>query len=364
MNKQLKICGLGDISFAYFNVEDKKRIVSDELYKKITDNDVIIANMEYVVANNYSRTNFLCLVETPQTISILCDLGVNVVSLANNHVTDYGLEGITTTINVLKSRDINYCGAGKNEDEAKKPCFVEKNGVKIAVFGRVLDDSFVNIRPIIAGSDKYGAAELTEKDIDECIKKYRSKVDLMIMYVHWGMQGMNSHSQKVEYYGNLLKRKGFDIIFGSHSHIPGGGKNLIYYGLGNFYFTPIPCKGNFDGLLYGPRYKRNRVSEAVFIKYNLQTISEDILFVYQDVDEVIKIFPLEAQKRYIKMIFNKTATYSYFNFQMEWRIRIIGVFIDRINLAFENNNYKRLLGLFSKGLIRLIMNLITPKTLG
>ena len=61
-------------------------------------------------------------------------MGFDVVSLANNHVFDLGVEGLENTIKLLKENGIQYCGAGMNLKEASRPAIIECNGKTIAIF--------------------------------------------------------------------------------------------------------------------------------------------------------------------------------------------------------------------------------------
>ena len=300
----LNICAVGDISLAYYS--NNNAICDDDVSKYLHNADLVLANMEYVVKDNYIRSEEICLVESPSSVKTLKDLGIEVVSLANNHIVDYGTEGLLCTKNTLEKYGIKYCGAGINEDEARKPVIIYKRGKTVAIFGRILDECFEEAAPIVARRDKFGAAKLTYEDIDECVRDYRSKADYMIMFVHWGMQLMNNHSNKMERVGEYLRKSGFDIVFGSHAHVIQGVSDAIYYGLGNFYFHPIPHNQFLGGLLYGPRYKRNRISEIAVVGLKDGKVGfSSLQMIYQDVDEIVKFLPNKYASKYVKNIFGK-----------------------------------------------------------
>jgi len=359
----LKICCVGDISLAYCNKRDN--IVDDEVGRCIKGCDISIANMEYVVYDGYIRPHDVCLVESTDTVSVIKNSGINVVSLANNHILDYGADAIISTRETLNNHGIAYCGAGLNDEEAKSPVIINRKGKKVAIFGRVFDDSFVNIAPILATRDTPGAALLTSEDIEICSARYRSQVDYMIMFVHWGMQQMNNHTKKMHLYGQKLLDGGFDFVFGSHAHVIEGVSSRIYFGLGNFYFAPIPYQGSLDGLLYGPRYRRNRISEMAMIHLGREgVVNSSVKVLYQDTDDVVKCLS-ERKTNYLKKkIYSSWADYSWLHFQGELRVRIIGQWYHSFKVALERKKIRGVAYCLSKGIVNMVLRIIVPKTLG
>lgn len=175
----------------------------------------------------------------PKVLQGLKWSGINIVSVANNHVLDFGTDAFLETIKNLESSEINYIGGGENIDEAFKPVIVKKNDKKVAIFGAS------RVIPYVwwyAGENKPGVAGAynPERLISE-IKNIREQVDYIVVYLHWGTERETSPNKKQITLARQLIDSGADVVAGSHPHVLQGfefykGK-LIAYSLGNFVFT-------------------------------------------------------------------------------------------------------------------------------
>ncbi|MFZ5987213.1 MAG: CapA family protein [Bacillota bacterium] len=177
----------------------------------------------------------------PKSLEVLTSCGIDMVTLANNHILDFGREALLDTLQNLKERNIKYVGAGVNMDEASKPVFIDKKGLKIAFIAssRIIPDASWT-----AGKNSPGVATTynPERILAE-IKSAKEQADIVAVYVHWGEE---LKEQPLNYQKSLARAyvdKGADIVIGSHPHVLQGlefykGK-IIAYSLGNFVFTNI-----------------------------------------------------------------------------------------------------------------------------
>lgn len=179
----------------------------------------------------------------PEHVSLLKDMGIDIVTLANNHALDYGRDALLDTCATLEEAGILYVGAGSGLERAKKLETIEMKGRKIGFLGasRVIPTGSWN-----AGKDTPGM--LTTYDpaiLLEEIEKAREVSDFLVVYVHWGIE----RNEKPEDYQRTLGKQyidaGADMVIGSHPHVLQGieyynGKPIIY-SLGNFVFgSSIP----------------------------------------------------------------------------------------------------------------------------
>lgn len=177
----------------------------------------------------------------PRNLKVLTDGGINIVSLANNHVLDFGTDAFLDTLKHLKASNIRYVGAGEDDTSAYAPVYLDVKGTKLAFIAASHVIPFVSWH---AGTKKPGVASTYEptRVLSE-IAKAKSKADIVAVYIHWGEE-MNPYP--LNYQKNLAKLyidKGADIVVGSHPHVLQGieyykGK-IIAYSLGNFIFTNI-----------------------------------------------------------------------------------------------------------------------------
>jgi poly-gamma-glutamate capsule biosynthesis protein CapA/YwtB (metallophosphatase superfamily) len=125
---------------------------------------------------------------SPENVAGLAYAGIDVVTIANNHIIDYGLEGLKQTQEVLDSNDIEYSGAGANSYESYLPLFVNKKGTNIAFLASSdRTGQYDNYQPYLnAGFNKPGFANLTQFDISRQIRAVANDADIIIVEMHSG----------------------------------------------------------------------------------------------------------------------------------------------------------------------------------
>lgn len=204
----------------------------------------IIANLEAPFASNgkkfYRKNPNLSFCIDPKLVLALKYLGISAVTLANNHMTDYGQLGIVETHSILRSNDIHFTGAGKNLDEALKPIILP-NGLGIFAF-----NSFVPMTKF-AGRESFGVAEFDMRNVELVISRYSSICSHFIFIIHWGIDyhrypipGLIKIAKKI-----LREFPQVVTIIGHHPHLiqpeVSYEEKKIHLSLGNFIFDePFP----------------------------------------------------------------------------------------------------------------------------
>lgn len=232
--------------------------------------DITSANLEVVLTNQGSPhpTKSVVYRGNPSNISGLSYAGVDIVSVANNHVLDYGLTGLNQMLDSLDARGILYSGAGANSYEAYTPAFINKHGLNIA-FLRSSDRTgqYNNAQPYLnAGYNKSGFALFTPYYLMEQLAAVDSIADLKIVEMHGGSEYSltpgSGYDRTELFAGETLEEdyslytdvphmwdiairhfavdSGADLVIAHHPHILHGfeiynGK-LIAHSLGNFVF--------------------------------------------------------------------------------------------------------------------------------
>lgn len=220
--------------------------VVDETYRNIIRNaDFFMVNEEFpfssrgVQAEDKQYTFRL----EPERVSMFLELGIDGVTLANNHALDFGVEALLDTCTTLDNAGILRTGAGTNLEEAKKPVEVELQGKTIAIIGatRVIPDA-----GWAAGKNHPGMlASYDATTLLEEITVQKQGGKFVIVYVHWGVE----RDERPQEYQRTLAQQyinaGADLVIGSHPHVLQGieyykGKPIVY-SLGNFVFgSSIP----------------------------------------------------------------------------------------------------------------------------
>ncbi|MGB9696390.1 MAG: CapA family protein [Ignavibacteria bacterium] len=207
----------------------------------------VVANLEHPLTNaktpNKKKNPHLIFKSPPEYVQVLKQAGINIVTLANNHITDYGLEGIEETCNVLKGNGIYFTGAGRDLVEATIPVEMSVNGMNIGLFA--FNDFIRYVK--IADKKTYGVAPFNETLINSLMKTYETNFDYILFSVHCGIDYFNypipAVLKKLETL--LMNYERLIGIICHHSHFPQPvlwfNKKFIICSLGNFLFDePFP----------------------------------------------------------------------------------------------------------------------------
>jgi poly-gamma-glutamate synthesis protein (capsule biosynthesis protein) len=162
--------------------------------------------------------------------------GFNVVSLANNHTLDYGVDGLTDTMAALDAAGIAYTGAGNNLAEARRPVYLEAAGRRVAIlaYSVTLPENFY------AGPSRPGTAFAHEAHVRADIHAARRQADIVLVSFHWGQEGKTRLRDYQVQLGRAAIDAGAAAVLGHHPHILQGIERykdgVILYSLGNFTF--------------------------------------------------------------------------------------------------------------------------------
>ncbi|MDP2880242.1 MAG: CapA family protein [Azonexus sp.] len=200
--------------------------------------DYRIANLETPIAESGKRITpkFYAFRAHPRTLPVLQGR-FDAVSLANNHIGDYGSDALRETMQRLDAAGIARFGAGRNLTEAHRPLWLERQGLKIAILGY---NEFIP-RAFEAGADTPGTAWSEDDHVISDIRAAKAAgADLVIPFMHWGWEYEAVASQRLQSFARRLIDEGASLVVGSHPHVTQGadvyrGKPIIY-SLGNFVF--------------------------------------------------------------------------------------------------------------------------------
>lgn len=206
-----------------------------ERWKPGREADIFMANLEHPITTWTERVekkfNFKM---SPAYGAILLDAGVTLVNSANNHVFDYGLQGIDDTMRYLDSLGIPHTGVGRNLKDARRPVVLERKGRKIGFLGYYGGGDFAATR------DKPGFAPRYTRLIIEDVKALRTRVDYVVVNFHWGVERAPLPEEWQITLAHRVVDAGADLIIGHHPHVLQGIERykgaVIAYSLGNFVF--------------------------------------------------------------------------------------------------------------------------------
>jgi len=185
----------------------------------------------------------------PKVVEGLKFAGFNILSIANNHVWDYGRGAFMDTLKHLKDSAISYVGGGANSDEAHAGIIKEVNGTKVGFL------AYTDLLPrnISATLTKPGVSFLELEQVKKDIVALKPHVDILVVSFHWGEEYKTNHNRKQENIAKSAIDAGADLIIGHHPHVIQEVEQYkngwIAYSLGNFVFDQMFSENTKTGLI-------------------------------------------------------------------------------------------------------------------
>ncbi len=261
----------------------------------INEVDYSIVNLETPLSIKYPLYPLLkqgpSLINNMEVANVLQTIGFNAVTMANNHILDYGEAVLVDTINAVKNINLDFVGVGENLTEASKPLVKMINKFKVA-FINCCEHEFS-----VAGNSSAGAHPLNPIIQYYQIQELKKKVDFVIMIIHGGIEHLQYPTKRMVETYRFFVDAGADAVINHHQHCPCGYeiyKNKpIYYGIGNFFF-------DWDG-------KRNSIWNLGYmvrlsLQNNLQLFSEIIPYRQCDKDPSVLLLKEKESENFDLMM--------------------------------------------------------------
>jgi poly-gamma-glutamate capsule biosynthesis protein CapA/YwtB (metallophosphatase superfamily) len=211
----------------------------------------------------------------PELVEILKAGAVDLVSLANNHINDWGPAGVADTCSTLDAAGIGRFGAGANLAAAREPLVMQRNGLTLGFLGYFFQDQddMIEPRAVYATARSAGVAgvytdlgqmrQMLREDLEPLVRR----VDIPIVYFHWGKE----QSYDVRGYQRELAQLCIDLgcraVFGAHPHRLQGIEVYrgvpIFHSLGNFVYGGIKNPSDTLSMIARVRISRSSVAADV-----------------------------------------------------------------------------------------------------
>lgn len=202
-----------------------KNILKD-ISPLLNQSDFVVANLEGPTTNFPSKSidtlpaepNNFVFTFSPDSLSALSDAGITAVSLGNNHILNFGTDGLEQTKKYLHDADIAYFG----EPNTNSILTQDINGVSVG---------FINFNEF---------APFDEEQLTKNIQTFSSTTDFVVVYAHWGSEYETTANALQQRLAHRFIDAGADTVIGSHPHVIQNKElykgKTIYYSLGNFIF--------------------------------------------------------------------------------------------------------------------------------
>ena len=237
----------GDYSALFENLDILKKV------------DISFANLEGSASDQgKDRHNLYSFRMDPSVIPALGGAGFDILSVANNHASDWGREAYADTLARLKENEIAYTGGGMNKAEAEQPTIIEKNGIKIGY----LAFSDIGSNWMKATDTEPGLLFASDPNFDSIVQNASKQVDDLVVSFHFGQEYQTKHNARQEFLAHKAIDNGAKIVIGAHPHVvqdteiyspkdctQSSCAGFIAYSLGNFIFDQKFSANTMQGML-------------------------------------------------------------------------------------------------------------------
>jgi len=217
--------------------------------------DITLGNLECPISERGTAENKKYTFRAPILAGeALALAGFDLVSIANNHILDFGPLALDDTLSTLGKNQILSIGAGKDAYEANAPVIMDVDGLRLAflAFMDVILEDY-DYPAWEAGPNKPGVAWAHAQRIRESIMSAKTQADLVIVLLHNGYEMVQTVSKYQQETARLAIESGATLVIGSHPHvlqrIEPYQSGLIVYSMGNFVFDNFLFPPNYSAIL-------------------------------------------------------------------------------------------------------------------
>lgn len=236
---------LGGEFISYADKHDLDYLYPFDLLKpELSGVDIVFVNLEGPLfeGSNYRPDVTLLLSNHHAIVDLFDDCGISVINLGNNHIMDYGIEGLKKTLSVIKKKGLCILGAGDSIKEANTGMTVKIRDTTVGFLSFTSDEP--NVNAIIASAKKPGCDSFQDyRATSQKVEKLKKEVDIVCVSLHWGHEFYLYPSYEQIKLAHRLVDAGADYIIGHHPHVIQGIErykgSLIIYSLGNFFMPPF-----------------------------------------------------------------------------------------------------------------------------
>lgn len=276
MDDAISVLGVGDFAPMHDISEANQKV-----WNFLKSKDLVVANLEVPLTRNEAEVDkAITLKADPEIAYTIPKSGIDIVTFANNHALDFGIEGLSETLDVLKKEGIPITGAGLNLQGALKPYMIKIKNVKFSFLGFTcalptgyaagfcrpgvapihvtsrffIDNMTLDEQPGMSPWVETSTVVGDQKQACDVVKAAKLRSDVVVVNIHWGVpngwcaafQGPLADYQRP--LAHSLIDSGADIVLGHHPHVIHGieryGGGIIAYSLGNFLFHSMAHKSD------------------------------------------------------------------------------------------------------------------------
>lgn len=250
-DKTIKIDLVGDINLAddWYTMDAATQrggvsdCISENAQSELASADISVVNNEFVYEDGETPLagKTYTFGAATENVKLLKIFSADMVTLANNHVYDYGEEGLISTLDTLDGAEIPYVGAGRNFEEASAIKYFVVKGKKIAFVSATEIEKFAKYTKEATENSPGVIKTIDTSLFCGVIAEAKANADYVIACVHWGIEGKNDFEAEQRRMAEDYVKAGADVVIGGHPHRLQGVEFIedtpVAYSLGNFWFS-------------------------------------------------------------------------------------------------------------------------------
>ncbi len=219
------------------------------LMKERLKADILLGNLEEPLTRRGAAVEKKFTFRAPPArASILKACGFTALGIANNHVMDYGPEGLEDTLAALDAQGLARLGAGRDSGEARRPVVLERNGLKVGLLA--MTSTFPD--SAWARKDRPGVAFADLRRVEGWVREAKKDCDVLLVSFHGGTELAAEPNEIQRAFARAAAAGGADAVVGHHPHVVQAaeliGRTLVLYSVGNFMFES-PTAGTEKSLI-------------------------------------------------------------------------------------------------------------------
>lgn len=291
---EIKMIAVGDIMLSR-KVEETMKAKKDFKYPfletaKITSGaDIVFGNLETsIISGRKIGYGEMVFRADPKSIEGLKFAGFNVLSIANNHIMNFGKSGLESTVKNLDENDILHAGAGMSAEDIYKPAIKEIKGVKFAF----LAYTYSSDQRKLSKDDFYGVADMNIEKMKSEVQKAKLAADAVVVSMHAGTEYKTTPNKSQKDFAYAAIDAGADLVIGHHPHVVETvekykGKYILY-SLGNFVFDQMWSNETRLGAIAEIVFKGKEVDSIKFTPVKIFDYSQPRIIEGKEADKILE----------------------------------------------------------------------------
>lgn len=242
--------------------------------EKLQNYDLLFANLEGPISERGEDEGAVYSFRmTEKTATAIKQSGFDILSIANNHIGDWGAKAVFDTLFYLKNAGLKYAGAGLSSEEASRAQFLEIKNTRFAFLAFTDISGIYTERP-----DEVFVSVADPEIISKQIRTAKSFADIIIISFHFGEEYKTSPNERQKFLAYLAVDAGANLVIGHHPHVVQPVEKYkeayVAYSLGNFIFDQNFSEETMRGMLLEATVENKKIiavkSKNVVLNENFQ----------------------------------------------------------------------------------------------